>query len=163
MNKDDCRSQMLEMLDAQNTSIAHANDYLVGIKDAIAENKLDELNQFLATPQLPIEDIDQLEQQRHRLLQDSGFSSDSSGFKKCVDWCDNSEGQVSEAYQQLIDGLVQLQHSIQLNSLLTRKGQDRLKRSIGILTGQPASTQCKTYSSKGQNLQNSGQRNIAVA
>ena len=48
---------MLELLAAQNVSITAANDYLLNIKNAIAENKLDNLDPFLANPELPIEDI----------------------------------------------------------------------------------------------------------
>ena len=163
MSKDECRVQILELLEAQNSAIARANDYLVSIKNAIAENKLDNLDQFLTSPQLPVEEIEQLEQQRHRLLQSFGFSSDNEGFEKCVSWCDSSDGQVEKSRQQMTSGLAQLQHSIQLNSLLVRKGQDRLRRSIGILTGLDTTKQCKTYGSKGQTLQKSGQRNIAIA
>ena len=163
MNKDQCRMQLVELLNAQNSTIARANDYLTSIKTAIAENKLDNLDQFLSNPQLPTEEIEQLQQQRQRLLQNFGFSSDNEGFEKCVGWCDNSDAQVEKSHQQMIAGLAQLQRSIQLNSLLVRKGQERLRRSIGILTGLGNTKQCKTYGSKGQTLQNSNQSNLATA
>ncbi len=163
MNRDDCRRQMLLLLGAQNTSITAANDYLLHIKNAIAENKLENLDPLLANPELPIEDILELERQRFGLLQNFGFDSDSAGFKKCVTWCDNSKQELNEAYQRLINGLTQLQRSIQLNNLLIGKGKDRVRRSIGILTGQGNVTQGKTYSNKGQTLEDNGQRNIAIA
>ena len=163
MSKDDCRRQMLELLEAQIKSIGAANDYLLNIKNAIAANKLDNLDPLLDNPELPIEDILEIEQQRFGLLQNFGFESDSTGFEMCVTWCDNSKHELTEAHQQLTNGLTQLQHSIQLNNLLIGKGKDRVRRSIGILTGQGSTMQSKTYSNKGQTLESASQRNIAIA
>ena len=163
MNAGECRERLIELLQAQNKRIILANDFLVAIREAIAQNSLENLQQSLNSPALAIEDIEQLEQQRYQLLERFGFNKDQDGFEKCVGWCDDEQARVAENYQHLIQSLMQLQNSIQVNSLLVNKGQDRIRRSIGILTGLGASGNCKTYSSTGKTLDPVDRRNIAVA
>lgn len=163
MNANQCRQRLSELLQAQIGRIASANAYLQGIKSAIAENRLENLQQTLTSPDLAIEDIEQLEQQRYQLLETCGFAKDSDGLEKCIAWCDDDQNQLSELYQQLIKNLFDLRHSIQINSLLVNKGQERVRRSIGILTGANATGTCKTYSEKGQAINPAGRRDIAVA
>ena len=163
MNSNQCREQLTALLEAHIARISSANDFLLAIKNAIAANQLENLQQSLANPELALDQIEQLEQQRHQLLSTYGFSENSDGFEKCVAWCDNEQGQVSRLYQQLIQGLLQLQHSIQLNNLLIARGQDRIRRSLGVLTGLGAMGNCKTYSSNGKTLSPAGQRDIAIA
>ena len=163
MNSSACREQLTELLQAHNARISSANAFLLTIKNAIADNQLETLQQSLANPELAVDDIEQLERQRYQLLSTYGFSENSDGFEKCVTWCDNPQGQVAGLYQQLIQGLVQLQHSIQINNLLVIKGRDRVRRSLGILTGVGTAGNCKTYSSNGKALSPADQRDIAIA
>jgi flagellar biosynthesis/type III secretory pathway chaperone len=163
MNSSQCREQLTALLEAHIARISSANDFLLAIKNAIAANQLENLQQSLANPELALDQIEQLEQQRHQLLSTYGFSENSDGFEKCVAWCDNEQGQVSRLYQQLIQGLLQLQHSIQLNNLLIARGQDRIRRSLGVLTGLGAMGNCKTYSSNGKTLSPASQCDIAIA
>ena len=162
MNPDACREQLIELLNAHNSRIDAANEYLLELKTAIAENRLDQLQQSIANP-LAMQDIEALEQQRHDLLARFGFDQDQGGFEKCIQSCDDDAGSLSDLYQQLIQNLVKLQHSIQVNCLLVNKGQDRVRRSIGILTGHAASGAAKTYSSDGKTSDSSNQRDIAIA
>lgn len=162
MNSKDCRDRLSALLKEHNARISAANQTLLAIKQAIADNKLESLHQSLANSDFAVDDIEQLEQQRYQLLASYGFSKDSAGFEKCVNWCDNEHNQVSQLYQQLIEELVQLQHSIQINSLLVTRGQDRVRRSLGILTGAGAAGNCKTYSSNGKALSAADQRDIAI-
>lgn len=163
MNPADCRNRLIELLETQNSRIDRANDYLDSIKQAIMENQLDNLQQTLNSPDLAISDIEQLEQQRYQLLSSFGFDGDGDGFTKCMVWCDDEKGQVDTLYQQLIQSLLKLQHAIQINSLLITKGRDRVRRSLGILTGLGAGGSCKTYSSNGKTNDPSGRRDIAIA
>lgn len=163
MNSSQCREQLGELLETHISRIIRANDYLIEIKKAIAGNQLDTLQQSLSQPDFSVEDIERLEQQRYQLLSSFGFTKDSDGFQQCVNWCDDEQAHVAELYQQLIQELVQLQHSIQINSLLVTRGRDRVKRSLGILTGLGTAGNCKTYSSEGKALDPNGQRNIAIA
>lgn len=163
MNPNTCRQQLTTLLANHNARISSANAYLDSIKNAIADNHLDIHQQLLNNPDLSTEDIEQLEQQRHELMSSYGFSQDSDGFEKCVAWCDDERRQVAALYEQLIQGLVQLQNSIQINSLLIIKGQDRVRRSLGVLTGSTLSGNTNTYSSKGKSLSQPGQRDLAIA
>jgi flagellar biosynthesis/type III secretory pathway chaperone len=163
MNSKSCREQLIELLEAHNARINRATEYLANIKQAIAENRLENLQDSLSNPDFAVDDIERLEQQRYQLLSNYGFSQDSDGFEKCMAWCDDEQKQVSGLYQQLIQSLVQLQHAIQVNSLLVTRGRDRVKRSLGILTGLGAASNCKTYSSDGKTLSTPGRRDIAIA
>ena len=157
-----CREQLIELLNAHNSRIGAANEYLLEIKTAIAENRLDRLQQSVANP-LAMQDSEALEQQRHALLDRCGFDQDQGGFENCIQWCDDDAASLSDLYQQLIQNLVRLQHSIQVNCLLVNKGQDRVRRSIGILTGHATSGAAKTYSSDGKASDPAGRRDIAIA
>jgi len=162
MNTNQCRQRLSELLQAQTEQITRANEYLLVIKNAIADDQLDKLQQSLTSPDLAIEDIENLEQKRYQLLASFGFEQNPEGLEKCIDWCDDDQ-QLSGLYQQLVASLVELRHSIQLNSLLVNKGQERVKRSIGILTGVGTAGTCKTYSEKGQAINPAGRRDIAIA
>lgn len=163
MKAKQCHQRLSELLQAQIDRITGANEYLLTIRNAIAENRLEALQQTLTSPDLAIEDIEQLEQQRFELLKTFGFSADPDGLERCIDWCDDDQLRLSELHQQLIDRLFALRHSIQINSLLVNKGQERVKRSIGILTGASTAGTCKTYGDKGQTINPTGRRDIAVA
>jgi flagellar biosynthesis/type III secretory pathway chaperone len=163
MKQKDCRARLRELLQKQNAGIASANAYLVAIKDAIANSRLDHLQQKLGSPELAIDDIEELEQQRLQLLGDFGFERDNAGMEKCIAWCDDEDHQLSALYQQLIRHLFELRHSIQMNSLLVNRGQERVRRSIGILTGVGNSTTGKTYGASGQTINPADRRGIAVA
>lgn len=158
-----CRERLIELLGAHNACIESANAYLMSIKSAIAENRIDQLQDSLSGPEMPVSKIEGLEAERMTLLQNYGFDGDDNGFKKCIDWCDDEAGQVADLYQQLVQNLMQLQHSIQINSLLVSKGQDRVRRSIGILTGAGSANGSRTYSSEGKTLDSDSRRDIAVA
>ncbi len=163
MKIEQCRERLIELLRAHNACIESANAYLASIKSAIAENRLEALQQSLSGPEMPMAEIERLESERHALLQACGFDGDDDGFRKCIAWCDDDGGHIYDLYQQLVKNLVQLQRAIQLNSLLVSKGQDRVRRSIGILTGIGDNSQAKTYRSDGKTSADSGRRDIAIA
>lgn len=163
MNQNHCRLRLSELLQAQNDRITRATAYLEDVKNAIADNRMDNLQQTLSSPDLDIEDIEKLEQQRYEVLSSVGFEQDNAGLEKCIEWCDDDRSQLSELYQQLVGNLVALQHSIQINNLLVNKGQERVRRSIGILTGAGTPATGKTYGSQGETINPTGRRNIAIA
>ncbi len=159
----ECRARLIELMQEHVKCIESANDYLAEIKTAIAENRIDDLQQSLSGQVLPMAEIERLEGLRHELLTSYGFDSGDDGFKKCIAWCDDDAGQVDALYQQLVQKLLKLQRSIQLNSLLVSKGQERVRGSIGILTGSAVANQAKTYSSQGKTVTDGNRRDIAIA
>ncbi len=163
MKIEQCRERLIELLRAHNVCIENANAYLESIKTAIAENRVDQLQQSLSSPELPMAEIDRLEADRRELLEACGFAGDDQGFEKLVARCDDDGGSVGELYARLVQNLEKLQHSIQLNSLLVSKGQDRVRRSIGILTGIGNSNHGKTYRSDGKTTVENDRRDIAIA
>jgi hypothetical protein len=75
MNSSQCREQLTALLEAHIARISSANDFLLAIKNAIAANQLENLQQSLANPELALDQIEQLEQQRHQLLSTYGLAS----------------------------------------------------------------------------------------
>ena len=163
MNRTACQAQLEQLLQTQNEHIARANEYLAAIKKAISEGQLDDLQQSLNHPDLAIDEIENLERQRQQLLADSGFEADRGGLAKCIAWCDDDSGRLAELYRQLLENLYQLRHSIQVNSLLVNRGQERVRRSIGVLTGAGNSGFARTYGDRGQTIDPSTRRDIAIA
>lgn len=163
MTPEACRNQLGELLRTQIACIGDANDYLLAIRDAIASNRLEPLQQSLHEPRDTLERIESLEQQRQQLLTSCGFDAGDDAFGQCLRWCDDENGRLDTLYRQLIQDLTQLQRSIQLNCLLVSKGQDRVRRSIGILTGLGSSQGAKIYGKSGKTQNPGGRRNIAIA
>lgn len=163
MNSDQCHTELKQLLTLHNARVDDAIEYLAQVKQAIADNQLEQLQDVLQEPTSVLEELQHLENQRLQLMSTCGFDQDQAGFSECLKWCDNAQESLDELYQRLVERLVKLQHSVQLNSLLVTKGQERVRRSIAILTGQGKVDQCKTYSSNGKTVDATGHRDIAVA
>lgn len=162
MNSKACHHNLSLLLRSHLERIGRANDYLAGMRQAIADNDLARLQQLIAAPDFSVDEIEQLERQRHKVLADFGFAPDRAGFEQCLGWCDNDAGELSALYRRLIETLEQLQRSIQLNRLIVNRGKERVRRSIGILTGLGNAGSGKTYNSSGKAQDSSGPRDIAV-
>ena len=158
-----CREALSALLARHVAQIDAANAYLRAVKQAIADNDLESLQHSLDRPAFDVDALERLEAERHRLLDAHGFSADSGGFEKCIDWCDDPAGELADGYARLVEGLVALQHSIQLNQLLVNRGKDRVRRSLCLLGGLGSAGQCKTYGSDGKAEQPTGRRDIAIA
>lgn len=162
MTRDVCRARLQELLQVHIGHIARANEYLSKIRSAIAENDLAAVQLSLEAPDASIAAIEELEQDRRQTLGEFGFDGDNAGFEQCVRWCDNDSHQLHDLFSELITELEKLQHSIQVNNLLVNKGRNRVRRSLGILTGLGHSAG-NTYDRKGEKLETEGCRNIAIA
>ena len=160
---DQCRQELSELLQAQLAKIGEVNAYLVELKSLLAQNDIEAINDSVSKSSLPIADIEVLEKNRNQLLIHYGFQGDKSGHEACIDWCDNNEGQLTKQYQSFTESLLQLQRSIQVNDLLANKGQDRVRRSVGILTGEDTSDKSNTYSKSGQARKGINKRSITLA
>ena len=157
-----CLQEMNTLLSRQTDEIDGINAYLDDIKNAIAANELDSLNTLLTQKQLPIEDISNLEKQRHRLLAAYGFELTQKGLKQCISECDRN-GKLEKQYQLFEQVLLHLKRSIQVNSLLIDKNKTRIHKGLKLLTGQQNSDNSRTYSSNGRASGYSNKRSIAQA
>ena len=158
-----CFQQLNALLSQQIDEFKGINSYLDEIKNAIAANEIESLNTLLTQQRLPTEDINNLESQRHQLLDVYGFEFTQEGLEKCISECDRNSV-LAKQYELFQQSLSHLQRSIQVNSLLINKNQNRIRKSLHLLTtGQQNSDNARTYSSSGQTSGYSNKRSLAQA
>ena len=162
MNPSDCRRQLIALLTSQIERVEAANRYLRRIKQAVSANDLAALQELLQQPGFSLQEIESAEIERRHLLQASGFTPDGDGFERCLSWCEGGEA-LAELRADLTTQLTDLKRELQLNRLLVNKGQDRIRRSLGILTGIDTGAPAKTYDSAGHTTLPGGRRDIAIA
>lgn len=158
-----CRQVLSQLLQAQQVKVDEVNHYLVELKTSIAQNDIEAINGTLSENNLPIGEIEDLENHRNQLLSQYGFEANTEGQAACIKWCDDSEGNLHKQFQLLSESLIQLQRSIQINALLVNKGQDRIRRSVSLLTGQANNEKSNTYSKTGQTYGAPNKRSISQA
>jgi flagellar biosynthesis/type III secretory pathway chaperone len=158
-----CRQALSQLLQTQLAKVDEVNHYLQELKTSIAKNDIEAINGTLTKNNLPIGEIEDLESHRNRLLSQYGFEANKDGQTACIKWSDDNEGNLSKQYQLLSESLVQLQRSIQINALLVNKGQDRIRRSVSLLTGQLNNEKTITYSKNGQTRDATNKRSITQA
>jgi len=157
-----CREEMDQMLQTQLTTVDKVNRYLVKLQDSIGQNDIKALNAMLSANNLPVNEIEKLETYRHQILTQYGFEASNEGLSDCIKWCDD-KGVLMQRYQTLIVSLAQLKQSIQINALLVKKGQERVKKSVNLLTGQINNEKSNTYSKNGQTYDATSKRSISQA
>lgn len=155
-----CREDLIKIFNHQETMLLSLNAYLIDVKDRIAANDVDALNDILQQDILPVEELNELEHQRHRLLAVYGFDSEKQELEKCIAWCD-IDNQIAQKYQQVNEALAQLQHSVQINDLLVNKGKSKIRRALHILTGQNNLQQTVTYTHSGEAQDSAENRSLA--
>lgn len=158
-----CRQALSQLLQAQLVTVDEVNHYLTELKTSIAQNDIDAINGSLTGNSLPIGEIETLEKHRNQLLNQYGFEANEEGQVACIKWCDDNEENLLSQYQLLSESLIQLQRSIQINALLVSKGQDRIRRSVSLLTGQVNNEKSSTYSKNGQTNGTTNKRSISQA
>ena len=158
-----CREEMDQLLQTQLATVEEVNRYLIELKASIGQNDIEALNATLSAEYLPINEIENLENRRHQILIQYGFEASNDGLSECIKWCDDNDGILFKRYQTLIASLVQLQQSIQINALLVNKGQERIKKSVSLLTGQVNNEKSNTYSKNGQTYDSISKRSISQA
>ena len=163
MNPVECRQALGRLLLSQLKRVADAGNFLQQVRQAVAEDDLGKLQTLLEQPGIALAEIESIEAERQQLLQNFGFGADAEGFERCIDWCDDGEASLATRNQELREELIGLQRQVQLNQLLVNKGQDRVRRSLGILTGMDTANQGKTYDSDGKAALPGGRRDIAIA
>ncbi len=157
-----CHTKLMALLVHQTEELDAINTYLGEIKSAIVENDTESLNTLITQQRLPIAEMDDLENQRNGLLKVYGYQVGREGLLSCIAWCDKDEA-ISRQYELFRQALLRLQRAIQVNSLLVSKGRERVRQSLQLIMGQPASGEVTTYSSIGKTEDSNSHRTIARA
>ena len=160
-NKQQCHLTLRKLLMGQIHQIKAINHYFSELRSAIAENKLDELNQLLDENKATNNEIQELEDARNRVLTQYGFENNVAGFEKCIALCDQNN-EIARHYQLFINELQELQKSIQVGRLLVVKGQEQTRRALQMLIGSGRATSM-TYESNGTADHSADQRHLAQA
>ncbi len=162
LSRQECFQQLNNLLQRQTAELDSINAYFIDIKTVITEGDTEKLNRLLTQQRLPIAEMEDLESQRNKLLKLYGFETDKEGLLACIHSCDQKDI-LNQHYQLFEQALSKLQRSIQLNSLLVNKSQKRVRQSLHLLSGQPATDDARTYSSSGLTQDLSKGREIAQA
>lgn len=158
-----CFQQLHQILQQQCDQVSAYIDYLQHIKNSIAENQTDQLEQMLSLNASKIGAIEQIQKQQAKMLDSFGFSHDDAGLEACIQACDQQQ-RLSTLKQTLKHQLQQLEKSLLINGLLIRKNQDRVKQSIRILSGHHPSLGESIYCRQGNTTTETNDRHsIAVA
>ncbi|MCP4490516.1 MAG: flagellar protein FlgN [Gammaproteobacteria bacterium] len=157
-----CHAELIALMARQSEELDTINTYLSEIKSAIVENDIESLDTLITRQRLPIAEMDDLENQRNRLLEKYGFKPGRNGLASCIAWCDR-DAIISRQYEMFRQALQRLQRAIQINSLLVSKGREHVRQSLQLIMGQPISNRMTTYSSNGKTEDNNSHRTIARA
>ncbi len=142
-----CREQLASLLRQQIDCTVATDSYLSELRQAIAENRLADLNQSIMQPQTSLQKTDELERQRRSLMESYGFSVDRAGLEHCISWCDDDSGTLHQLHLELLEKLTGLERSLQVSNLLVNKGKQGIAKALEVLTQQPATA--KTYTASG--------------
>lgn len=153
-----CHDELYHLFETQTCELQAINSYLSEIKNAVAENDVDALNNLVSRQALPIKEVENLQVQQHQLMSNYNFESNNAGLESCIDWCDR-QGKLSQQYQAFKDAMLVLQHSLQISDMLVSKGQNRVRQSLYLLTGQTVNA--RTYTSTGESQDSTDGRSIA--
>ena len=157
-----CSKKMASLLSKQAIEIQGFIEFFENVRNAIASNQLEALNTLLAQQQPLLEQITNLEAQRHQLLAAYGFDLTPEGLDNCISNCD-TDGNLENLYQTFQRALLDLHRSVQVNNLLIDKNKKRIHKSLKLLTGQQNSDSSKTYASNGLTSGLNNKRSIAQA
>jgi len=162
MKKQECYTLLNELLEKQISSLTIATRYLNDIKDAIESNNLESLQQLIKHNNIPLSQIEELENSRFSLIESCGFEKNKQGFKKCLKACDDTQGTLNILHKKLNSALVELEKATKVSDLLVLQNKQRVKKSLDILTGSTIKKD-HTYSSQGTTNQDSLTRPLAIA
>lgn len=155
-----CFVQLNALMAKQIVKIEDLNGYLDNLKITIANGNFDQLDHLVSKQSLPVEEIDDLEHQRTRLLGQFGFGANRDGLHKCIQWCDQDDV-LKNTYTRFEQSLQQLQHAVQLNHLIVSKSRNRIRQSLHLLTRQAPAGENTTYSACGVTETSPSKRSIA--
>ena len=153
-----CHVELSSLFETQTSELQAVNSYLIKIKNAIAENDVEALNNLVDEQTLPIREIDLLQAKQRQLMSSYNFQPTREGLEKCIEWCDK-ENTISKQYQTFKVEMEKLQLSLQVSDMLINKGQNRVRQSLHLLTGQTVNT--RTYTSTGHSQESTEGRSIA--
>jgi len=143
-----CSKQIDQVLTLLIDQVSSYINYLSEIKTAISNNKSDSLNNLLENQPLNPELIEKTQKQQLNILNHYGFETTEDGLNTCILACHNSK-QLSSLQSTLKEKLKELENSLLVNSLLVKKGQNRVKQSIRILSGYSTTSTASSYSKFG--------------
>jgi hypothetical protein len=140
--KTPCRIALKGLLLEQIRDIELLIVYFDSLKASIIENNITELNRLLEQNRAPELEMDNLISKRRAILDQFKFNNDRDGFESAIKWCDQ-DSDLARQYQMYSIQLSSLQRAIQVNRLLTIKGQEKVRQSLLLLSGnqqKPVST-----------------------
>jgi flagellar biosynthesis/type III secretory pathway chaperone len=145
--KTKCRSAIKGLLLEQIRDIGELIVYFDSLKASIVENNITKLDLLLGQNLAPELQMDILTTKRKDILNQFEFDDDRNGIESAIKWCDQNSD-LARQYQLYTIQLSSLQRAIQVNRLLTIKGQEKIRQSLLLLSGNQQKP-VSTYASDG--------------
>ncbi len=142
-----CAAHLQPLLQHQFDHISSYIDYLDRIKQTITAGDIEALHPLLSENPIDLAMIEQHRKQVFALLPIYQFDGTEQGLQDCLQALKNPS--LTKLNESLEKQMKQLEKSLLINDLLIRKNQERVQKSIQILSGHGISGESATYSRQG--------------
>jgi len=159
---DHVNDRLRTLLTDQREQAAMLILYLDEVRQAIATNAIDHLQQLVETGSPSLAVLESLQNQQNSLLQQHGFSTGPQALQDYLDA--NAPSELQQLGGALSEQLSRLRNSLLINDLLIRKNQHRIRQSIRLLNGRDNANNRATYSRTGHSEEHDTEkRRLATA
>ena len=135
MDRKTCRQQLFALLEETLTHTQGLRRQLEDEAAALTANDVETLESAVAAKNASVHELEQLEQQRRRLLEAAGFAGNRYGTNACIEWCDEND-KLARLWQQLLDEVRTCQRRNSVNGTLVQFGRRNVQQLLDILRGQ---------------------------
>ena len=135
MDRKTCRQQLFALLNETLTQTQGLRRQLDDEAAALAANDVETLESAVTAKNASVGKLEQLEQQRQRLLETAGFSGNRYGANACIEWCDEND-KLAQLWRQLLDEVQTCQRQNSVNGTLVQFSRRNVQQLLDILRGQ---------------------------
>jgi len=126
-------------------------------RSALTQRDLQALEMTIQDKIQHTQQLEQLDQQRQKLVSELGFAADADGIQLCFDKLPRSDA-LKHLWQQILTNIEACQTGNLINGGILESGRQHIEQSLRILRGQ--STTPSLYDPNGDTSANLGQREL---
>lgn len=130
-----CRHRLNELLRAEYTCAGQLQSVLRAEADALLMRDLDGLERLVGEKHRLMQQFEQLDADKQRLLGEFGHGTDPTGIEACIAWCDDT-GQLLRGWKSLLERVRACQQQNRVNGVTLESSRRHAQHVLGILRGQ---------------------------